>query len=71
MLPTPAVVEQHTQQDEDNQSQGAQDGEQEKGVICGDIPQARVTQPHAWKTNQTLFVKYKLYISLNVVHSVQ
>ena len=56
MLPTPAVVEQHTQQYEDKQSHGAQDAEQEKGVIGGDIPQAMVTQAHAWKTNQTLFV---------------
>lgn len=45
---TPAVVEQHTEQDEHQQSQRAQDGEQEQGVVGGDVPQARVTpQTHA------------------------
>lgn len=41
-LPTPAVVEQHTEQDEHQQGQRAQDGEQEQGVVGGDVPQARV-----------------------------
>lgn len=40
MLPTPAVVEQHTEQDEHQQGQRSQDGEQEQSVVGGDIPQA-------------------------------
>lgn len=51
MLPTPAVVEQHTEQDEHQQGQRAQDGEQEQGVVGGDVPQARMRQTQSCKTN--------------------
>lgn len=50
-LPTPAVVEQHTEQDEHQQSQRAQDGEQEQGVVRGDVPQAWMRQTQSCKTN--------------------
>ncbi len=49
-LPTPAVVEQHTEQDEHQQSQRAQDGEQEQGVVGGDVPQAWMRQTQSCKT---------------------
>lgn len=49
-LPTPAVVEQHTEQDEHQQGQRAQDGEQEQGVVGSDVPQTRVRQTQSWKT---------------------
>lgn len=50
-LPTPAVVEQHTEQDEHQQGQRAQDGEQEQGVVRGDVPQAWMRQTKSCKTN--------------------
>lgn len=51
-LPTPAVVEQHTEQDEHQQGQRAQDGEQEQGVVGGDVPQTGMRQTQSCKTNQ-------------------
>lgn len=50
-LPTPAVVEQHTEQDEHQQGQRAQDGEQEQGVVGGDVPQAWMRQTQSCRTN--------------------
>lgn len=50
-LPTPAVVEQHTEQDEHQQGQRAQDGEQEQGVVGGDVPQTWMRQTQSCKTN--------------------
>ena len=44
VLSTPAVVQQHAEQDEHQQHQGAQDAEQEQGVVGADVPQARVPQ---------------------------
>lgn len=37
----PAVVEEDTEEDEDQQGHGAKDGQQEDGVVGGDVTEAR------------------------------
>lgn len=54
--PPPAVVEQHTEQDEHQQSQRAQDGKQEQGVVGGDVPQAWMGQTQSCGTKQPLCI---------------